>query len=255
MVKQVLALLMLILLALPDMARAETSISAGIAPEVVAITTDFTGSHLTVFGAITPQREQGDHVVILLHGPPVKVTLREQQPVAGMWLNRGRVTYEGVTGLYYVASSTRDLSSLAGQDIRALHQIGTDVLPLRPSDRLIEDATRLARLNNAVISLLKQRGLYGFDPQPLVWDGPSLFRAEFDLPAAAHPGTYEVDVLLIRDGKLQASAVKTLVLGKSGLSARIASFAEDWPVLYALAAILLATLAGFTANRVMGKRG
>jgi hypothetical protein len=60
---------------------------------------------------------------------------------------------------------------------------------------------------------------------------------------------------LVQDGKIQIHNTTTLQVHKVGLEAEIFSFAHDHALIYGLLAILIAVVAGWSANAVFKKRG
>ena len=64
------------------------------------------------------------------------------------------------------------------------------------------------------------------------------------------PGTYRVEVLLVRSRRVVAVEQLGFVVGRTGSAARIAEVARGQPVLYALVCIILAAFAGWLGSVV-----
>src|SRR3954470_17163492 len=92
------------------------SIEIGLSTDRVAITADFTGADLTIFGALeNPDplvARQGRYdVIVVLEGPPRPVVVRRKDRVLGVWVNLDSETFENVPVSYSVAT-TRPLQDI-----------------------------------------------------------------------------------------------------------------------------------------------
>ena len=77
--------------------------------------------------------------------------------------------------------------------------------------------------------------------------GDTLFRTRVVFPANVPPGDYQVQVFQLVDGRVANAQTSVLDISKVGLEAELSDFAQRQPTLYALASVLLALLAGWTA--------
>ena len=98
------AVLMLASMALParaqDDARPET-IEIGLSTDSVAITSNFAGADLTIFGALDNAdplvARQGRYdVIVVLEGPARPVVVRRKNRILGMWINTESLTFVNV---------------------------------------------------------------------------------------------------------------------------------------------------------------
>src|SRR3954468_11791896 len=73
---------------------------SGLSQDQVQITSNYAGTDIVVFGAIesadaSPGAGARD-VVVAVRGPDMDFTVRRKARVAGIWLNRGRITLYGM---------------------------------------------------------------------------------------------------------------------------------------------------------------
>jgi uncharacterized protein (TIGR02186 family) len=102
---------------------------------------------------------------------------------------------------------------------------------------------------------LKQRaGLWVDQAQPVQVSGGRLFLARLPLPSTVVTGEYRVQVLLVREGQVVARQELPFQVERVGTAAWITRIAQDQPVLYGLACILLAGFAGWLGS-VVFRRG
>ncbi|HSY87326.1 MAG TPA: TIGR02186 family protein, partial [Verrucomicrobiae bacterium] len=75
-----------------------------------------------------------------------------------------------------------------------------------------------------------------------------LFRADFHFPANVPTGTYLIEVMLVRNGKVESAQTTPLVVSKIGIGADIFEFAQRHSAAYGVVAILSALMAGWFAH-------
>jgi uncharacterized protein (TIGR02186 family) len=83
----------------------QETIQIGLSTDRVAITADFTGADLTIFGAIENSdpllARQGRYdVIVALEGPTRPVVVRRKDRVLGMWINVDSETFDNVPSSY-----------------------------------------------------------------------------------------------------------------------------------------------------------
>jgi uncharacterized protein (TIGR02186 family) len=95
---------------------------------------------------------------------------------------------------------------------------------------------------------LKQRDGLWVDQAPVEVAGGRLFSVRLPVPATVATGPYRVQVMLVRNGRVAARQDLALEVARVGSAAWIADVAKTQPVLYGLASILLAALAGWLGS-------
>ncbi|MHA1569535.1 MAG: TIGR02186 family protein [Alphaproteobacteria bacterium] len=219
---------------------------ADLSEHLIGITTGFSGTDLLMFGATDGP---GD-VIVVVRGEPQRVTLRRKERTVGLWLNRQRLVLSGVPGFYAVASN-RPLDEIAGPLVLELHQIGTKRLDFRIDDGGDGlDARARAAAFAAVIRIKSDQGLYQADVGKLSFLGNQLFRTDLHLPANVPTGTYDVLVILLRDGQVASIKSTPLRVDKVGIGAAVFDFAYRHGALYGIIAVVLALLAGWAAEAI-----
>lgn len=208
---------------------------------LIAITTGFSGTELLLFGAT---EGEGD-VIVTLRGPETTAVVRKKSRVAGIWINTERMSFSSVPAFYRVAAS-RPMDQIAPPTLRTRHQLGLDHLRLiAPADAPADLAPifRAGLLRNQ-----EARGLYSSEVGRVSFLGPRLFRTRVVLPANVPPGSYTVEVLLVRNGQVIAAQTTPMFVSKVGLGAEVYEFAHRHAALYGILAILLAVLSGWGAG-------
>ena len=120
------ALLLCLALLSGHAARAQQLV-ADLTDHLVAITTGFHGSNVTLFGAI----EGGGDVVVVVRGPERETVVRRKSRNAGIWLNTRSVSFGNAPGFYQLFS-TKPVEEIVPASLRQLNEIGLDQLKLNP---------------------------------------------------------------------------------------------------------------------------
>ena len=231
-----------LLLAAPVEASAQ-ALLAELSQREVAVTTGFSGAELLVFGTISGEAAApGADIIVTLRGPNASVVVRRKIRVAGVWLNGPSEQFDAAPS-FYAVSSTRPVESLLSAEERRRLRLGLASLPLTPRGRIEDPAFR-----QALLDLKSDLRLYSEDPGGVRLVGDRLFSARLFLPPAVVPGPYRVDILLVRDGRVMATRDLPLTVVRAGTSAEIWRIAHDQPLLYGVAAVLLAAFAGWLGS-------
>jgi uncharacterized protein (TIGR02186 family) len=221
-------------------ARAEPLV-ADLSNHLIAITTGFTGAELLLFGATDGP---GD-IVVLVRGPTGDAIVRRMGRLFGIWLNRESVTFGEVPNFYAIASS-RPLQQLLTPEMAQRYGIGLENLGLQPPDDASPDET--ADMLTALHRIKMREGLFRPTPGKVIFLGARLFRVDFRFPANVPTGSYLVQILLLRDGKVMSAQTTPLIVSKIGVSADIFEFAHRHAAAYGALAVVVALLAGWAAH-------
>jgi uncharacterized protein (TIGR02186 family) len=239
----------------------------------IAITSNFTGATITLFGAIQKiadpnlvphpltlvpiQPKQGpvEDIVVVIKGPPEDVTVRRKERVAGVWVNNNSMTFKNVPGFYFVAS-TQPLDLIADEALRARNEVGADHLALTVDPEELEGFTE-AEARDFRAALFRRKtasGLYGIDERGVVLQDRTLFNMRLKIPANVPVGEYVAQILLLRDGKVVGSQPLYPRVEKSGIERWIYTIAHSIPFVYGFIAVGLAALAGWTASLIFRQK-
>ena len=219
---------------------------SGLSTDVIEINSSFTGTEIVLFGAVETSDSfaalPGDDIVVVIRGPSVDLTVRRKERVAGIWLNAEGITFQGMPGYYFLAS-TKPLSDIAQPETLRRFGLGASNLEALTDVGVNPEEANLFR--KAAIRNEKKQGLYWESPTGIEFLSHSLFRARIPVPAAVPPGQYKAEVYLFRGGNIVSAQSTPLFIDKSGLERRLFEFAHRDAFLYGLAAVLMATLLGW----------
>ncbi len=219
----------------------------------IAITPDFAGADLAIFGTIVNADEllnsigQYD-IVVTLEGPKDFTTVRRKERVFGIWMNRHSVTFKEAPASYSM-SSTRKIEGEPGVPPLEAPGIGIDHIDLTPTD-FLRGGAFLEEFRSALRRLKRESGLYVPDPGGVRFISSTLFQANIKLPANIPNGTHMVRAALFKSGKFVMEKTLPLRVTKTGLEQQITDAAHKQPVLYGLFSVFLALITGWGASLI-----
>ncbi len=244
----------LLLLAFAGPAAARETIVAGLSENMVAITTNFTGSQILVYGAIrrdAPEPPGTLEVVVTVEGPSGAVTVRKKSRRWGIWMNTASATITRAPSFYAIASSGPMAQAMSATDNlryqvtvpRAIRSVGVASAVADAPDFL-----------DALIRLRTAEGRYIIDEGGVSVVQQTLFRADFSLPADLVEGDYRVRMFITRNGQVVDQHQEVIQVTKAGLERWINTLAQTQPLIYGLLALVLAVVAGWAASAAFSVR-
>lgn len=238
-------------------ARGETLV-AGISDNTIAISSNFTGAELVLFGTVerdaqTISRRQGYDIVVIVRGPQHALTVRRKESIAGIWINRQSWTFDDAFGFLAILSN-RPLEDIASENTLDEFAIGLTRQDFEFSNgnATFSTATRL-EFSNALLRQMQSRELYIQNEAGVEFLSSALFTARIAVPAYVPVGEFEAEILLFGDGALLNRQQVSLEVRKTGFEQLTYSLATQQPLLYGILAVIMAVLSGWLAS-VMFKR-
>lgn len=239
--------LALLFAALP--AQGEETIVTGLSQNRVAITANFDGSEILIYGAVKrdapPPSEAPMQVIITVEGPATPLTIRRKERVAGLWINQGAVTVEAAPSFYAVAT-TGPIAEILSQtdDLRFKITIPHAISAVGATSEA-EDAESYIE---ALQRLRQNDDRYRLAEGWVVFTDQTLFRTDVRLPANLTEGDYRVRLFLLRDGRVVDHQERMIGVRKAGLERFLYNMAHRQPFLYGVVSLLLAVAAGWAAS-------
>jgi uncharacterized protein (TIGR02186 family) len=232
--------------------RAETLIAA-MSSHQIQITSNYTGSQLTVFGVVerdgrTVARGDPYDIVITVRGPKRMLLVREKERLGPIWINRTQRRFPDSSTFLTVASN-RPLNEIISPETARRERIGLENAQQRKEAGLDLDVTT-ARFQEGLIRILSDKGLYSAEERGVTFLSNTMFSAPIDVPATAPTGPYEIDIVLYSGGVPLARQSTNFEVVKSGMEQRLASGAHELPLLYGLVTVMMALLLGWLASVV-----
>ncbi|MBT9382303.1 TIGR02186 family protein [Pseudooceanicola sp. CBS1P-1] len=249
MIRPILALL---LLAAP--AHAERAVFE-LSQEQVSITSTFSGTELTVYGAIRPDPGEAapdtpPGVIVTIEGPEGVAIIRQKTREAGIWVNSDAAAYAPVPSFYDVATSAPLADLLRGSE-DAAYNISVPartraVTARQPSGDPQAFAAAMTRIGERSGRFRSREGAVRLAQG-------ALFDAHFSLPSSTSQGDYVVRVFLTRDGRVIDATRRVFAVRKAPLERYVYQFAQGNGTLYGCIAVLIAIATGWLASVIFRK--
>ena len=241
-------ILALVLLSLPA-AAAQEQVVLGLSQDRVAITADFDGSEILIFGAVKREAPIPDgpplEVIVAVAGPSEPVMVRRKEKKFGIWVNTDSVLVDSAPSFYAVATSapfneiisdTEDLRYRISIK-RAIRSVGA-AMHIRQAQDFAE----------AVVRIREDEGLYSIRENTVAVDEQTLFRTSIDMPADLTEGDYLTRIFLMRGGQVISEFETTIDVRKVGLGRFLYNMSRQQPVWYGLMSLVIAIAAGWGAS-------
>jgi len=232
------------------------AIEIGLSTETIAITSNFRGTNLTIFGALDNAdpliRRQGRYdIIVVLQGPERDLVVRKKERYLGVWVNAESQTFLGVP-LSYSLASTRNLQDIADPKVFRQLSIGVDNFYLAPKAADKTDSN-VPLFSKELREIKMRQGLYSQRIGDVEFISPTLFRATLSLPTNVPVGRHRARALLFRNGTFVREANTSLQIVKAGLEYRIYEAAQNYSLPYGLFAVFLAVITGWFGRLLFRK--
>ncbi len=247
-------LALLIAFALPGQSglHAQTEeVVAGMSQNRVAITANFDGSEILIFGAVkrkTPPPGTGPlQVIIAVSGPSAPVTVRRKEKRYGIWINVDSVEVDSAPSFYAIATSAPFKDTLTDtEDLRykvsiprAIRSVGA---PMN-----VKNAETFAE---ALIRIRTASGLYQMNPGSVEFQQDTLFETSVALPSNLTEGVYTTRIFLTRNGRVVDEYETNIDVRKVGLERWLYTLAHEKPLVYGILSLFIAIVAGGSASAI-----
>ncbi len=238
----------LCLFCLPAYAEDE-QVVLGLSQDRVAITANFDGSEILIFGAVKREAPIPPgpplEVIVAVAGPSSPVTVRRKEKRLGIWVNTDSVLVDLAPSFYAVATSSPLNSILSDvEDLR--HRVS-----IERAIRSVGAAMHIRGAQDfadAVVRIREHEGLYSIRENTVAVDEQTLFRTSIDMPADLTEGDYVARILLTRGGEVVSQFETVIDVRKVGLERFLFNMSRQQPVWYGLMSLVIAISAGWGAS-------
>lgn len=240
----------LLALFLPTAAMAAgEEIVSGLSQNRVAITANFDGSEILIYGAVKREAPAPEgaplEVIVTVEGPSTPLVIRRKERKVGIWVNTAAITVDAAPSFYAVATTGPIDEILSDTDdlrfkITLPHAIRA-VGRASEADGSDDFLAALQRIRNADESYRLMQGRVQLVEE-------TLFRTDVTLPSNLTEGNYKVRMFITRGGRVLDQMERVLGVRKAGLERDLYVMAHEQPFLYGLISLVLAAVAGWAAS-------
>lgn len=236
--------------------HAET-IQIGLSTDHVTITAGFSGTDLTIFGAVDGidplvARQGRYDIIVVLEGPARPILVREKERFLGVWVNLDYYKFLNVPVTYSIAT-TRAFQDITDPNNYRQLALGSPNLYFQPSGEDHRSPGTIERFTAALRDLKQTTRLYSQRVGGVQFLSQNLFRATLPLSRDVPVGTHKARAFLFKSGVFIRETSAQLAIQKSGFEQRISDTAKQYGLAYGIFAVVLAMVTGWLGRIVFRK--
>lgn len=230
-------------------ASANEEIVAGLSQNRVAITADFSGSEILIYGAVkrdAPAPSSAPlEVIITVEGPSAPVSVRRKERKAGIWVNTDEIQINRAPSFYAVATTgPMDQVLSHTEDLRNKITLNR-VISATGATARVEDSEAFVE---ALLRIRTREDQFREMEKTIQFTEQTLFRSDIGLPANLIEGNYRVRVFITRQGAVVDMIERRIFVRKEGLERLLFNLSREQPLIYGILSLLIALVAGYGAS-------
>ncbi len=209
-------------------------------PNVVNIGAGYDGTKVVVSGTIP----EGTKAVVRVLGERKDQLFKQKGRALGvLWMNLKTIKIKQVPDLFLMGTDGKGNTNWEHSTLGFLSIKGDT------KDLVFDE----------FIKLMEKDDFYEVEKGTVTYsetkEGKRPFKASLAIPSAIHEGIYDVEVLAVQKGQIVDKASCELHTSLVGLPAMLSAFAFDHSLLYGIAAVVIAILAGLIMSMIFKERG
>ncbi|MCX5872608.1 MAG: TIGR02186 family protein [Deltaproteobacteria bacterium] len=212
-----------------------------VTPSEVHIRETFQGASISISATVPKQSLS----ILEIKGESHPLRLLRKGRRGGLWMNVGEVQVKAAPSLYLMLTSgsgdflQKDIGADFGYPALKKTVQFSGKTPKSGTDVLFEQ----------FLKLKESEGLYGIFPGAIHVKETGVeedrIQSDAHLPTNIAPGTYQVALSIVKDGKLLEQQITKFTVKMSGLPQLLLSMALEHSMLYGSLAVVIAILSGF----------
>jgi len=225
------------------------ALTLNVEPNLVPITFFYHGKSLTITGSSAIE----DDLIIKISSPPANIAMKYKDKVGGLfWMKKGSYEFKDVPNVYIVHTSAA-LDRILSPEEQEKNMLGYKALIARAE---VEDSTGNEvdkKWLDQFIRFKEAEKVYSVQEGTVVrqhGNEGNTFTLNVDWPFQAPPGTYDVQVMAVRDGRVVDSSSTSFTVERQGVIAALSGMAFNKAALYGIMAIVIALVAGFAVGAI-----
>lgn len=216
-----------------------TSMSAGLAEDIIELRVNYTDSRIVLF-ATTPQpQNETSGMAVALIGP-----ISPQKMIRNTTAGAKTIEFVAAPQVFMFGAEPQVKASVEA-DTLTEQGLTAKALIIPEPDQLV--SPEIDAWQAAFVKLQQDRGLYDVAHTSIERLDGGLRRIRIQLPTNAPPGEYRVRAVAFRDGHPVGESQQRLTIIRSGLDATLFDLSRQHGLIYACLAVLMGCLVGGAA--------
>lgn len=223
------------------------ALTAQVTPQNVPIKLLYNGAQLSING----DSEVNDDLIVKISSEPEEAHMKYKGKAAGLfWMKMGDISFEHVPTVYLLASS-KNLDTMMPVADQIKEGIGFESIKATAKMESSSPGMDPERWIEEFIKFKKAEKLYQVQEGTITRPQGSQdnkYQLDIKWPFQAAPGTYNIEVLAVRNGNVVDRSETSLTVAKTGLVATLSDLAFNHAAVYGMIAIVIAMAAGFAVG-------
>lgn len=236
------------------LATSALAVTCEVSPREIPITLTYHGAKLTISGQSAPN----DDLVLKISSEPHDTAMKNYEKVGGLvWMKKGSMEFKGVPRVYLV-NTTADLNLILSEPERRRYQLGYEAMAKATRIEDGKGAAADGKWFDEFIRFKDKEMVYKIHQGTIIrqhGEKGNTFEIVVDWPYQAPPGSYNVNLLAVSNGKVVDQAATTFEVKRVGVIAALSKMAVEQSALYGIMSVVIALAAGLAVGAVFKKGG
>jgi len=213
----------------------------------VDIRMDFAGKEVQAVGSMDGPAD----VIIKVVAPQQEATLSREIKLGPFWIGGDKVKMAGAPSLLFLYAN-RPIDAILSPQEREKHGLLLEGVPVHVEPAIPTQAA--GEWRKAFFRIKEKEGFYREDDRAVQVFGNRLFIAHMSLPGDLQTGTYTMETLIVRSGKVVGRDVAHFRVRLAGVERWIWNASHDYPWAFGSAFTLAVMLLGLGLNAIPFRR-
>ena len=222
---------------------AKDNLVTDLSESTVEISSTFSGADILLFGAYDGQKN--DDIIVVVSGQKGNIKVDRKEKKFGIWMITESMKFTNIPKYYYIASNRKikDITNTTEIKKRKLDfnsfELKNDKIDYNNLDKKWYEALKRN---------MKKKQFWKIEENSIKLNKNTLFRKTLSLPSNVSTGMYNVKILHYRKGNLISQEESKIKIDRTGISANIYNFAQNFSAIYGIIAVIIALFFGWLTN-------
>ena len=222
---------------------AKDNLVTDLSESTVEISSTFSGADILLFGAYDGQKN--DDIIVVVSGQKGNIKIDRKEKKFGIWMITESMKFTNVPKYYYIASNRKikDITNTTEIKKRKLNFNSFELKNNKIDYKILDKKWYEALKRN-----MKKKQFWKIEENSIKLNKNTLFRKTLSLPSNVSTGMYNVKILHYRKGNLISQEESKIKIDRTGISANIYNFAQNFSAIYGIIAVIIALFFGWLTN-------
>ena len=222
---------------------AKDNLVTDLSESTVEISSTFSGADILLFGAYDGQKN--DDIIVVVSGQKGEVKVDKKEKKFGIWMITESIIFSNIPKYYYIASN-RKIEEITNKTEIKKRKLDLNSFELK--NNKIDYKNLDKKWYKALKRNMNKKQFWKIEENSITLNKNTLFRKTLSLPSNVSTGMYNVKILHYRKGNLISQEESKIKIDKTGISANIYNFAQNFSAIYGIIAVIIALFFGWFTN-------